>query len=218
MVRKRRRPLIFSTPLPSDDELVAFVTSPMSSLDVAEHFHAPGPRCLKRMRYLADQGRLSRPWTGVYAPAAMADIPRPLRPRLVQVLAFLDEPRTMAEIEASLGITYSGHSLIAPLFYDGRIAHCGRWHYVRADLVGQFGARERKKFTNNPTPQGKMLREEIMALMTEPRGSEDVTSMLGVERYRVNYMLTRMVREGQLTRTARPGANNRYFYHRADLD
>lgn len=203
-----------SASFPCDEELVAYVTKPMSSLSVAQAFEIPGPKCLKRMRDLTDQGRLARPWHGVYAPVGMSDIPRPPRGKSARIMAVLDQPRTAAEVGELTGVGRRAVYFLCPLVRDGHAVHCGPSHYLRADLDGQFEFRKRSKRARALPGKGLTLRKQIMSLMAEPQASEEITRMVGTAGYRVNYMLVKLMHEGRLISVPRYGHRGRYLYMR----
>lgn len=211
-----RKPLLPSTRLPSDDELIVFVTEPMTSIAVARHFGLSGPACLKRMRKLADRGRLARPCHGTYAPAGMLQGPRPLTGRSAEVLAVLDQPRTAAEVGALTGIGRRATHVLELLRREGRAVHCGPSHFLRAELAGRFEPREGLSRLRSPPEKGLILRERVMILLAEPRGADEITRLLGAKKHQVDYMLGRLIREGRVSRVVRAGYRQRYLYSRAE--
>ena len=138
---RRARPAVpaESKVLPSDDELLAYITGPMRSYDVAQHFGVDGPTCLRRVLYLFKHGKLARPYHSYYAPLGHQS-ERPLPPRYVMVMGVLDEPRSAAEIGHMVGVRSVTH-VLQSLLQLGHVAHCGMYHYVRSELAHRFKPR-----------------------------------------------------------------------------
>ena len=176
MARHQRTACNRAAHIPSDDELVAFVTGLMKSIEVAAHFKIAGPLCLHRMRSLADRGRLSRPHYGYYGPVALAGAPKPLRGRTAEILAFLSEPRTVIEVGDAIGCPPTAVVYLSQLIREGLVVHRGPNHYVRADIADQFAPRARRRRDRTISAEGMAFREEVLAVLTTPHCSAEVAA------------------------------------------
>lgn len=197
---------------PSDAELIAHVTSPMRSFDVARHFGMDGPICLRRLAKLVRKGALVRPYYGFYAPPG-TNGPRPLPPLHCEVLAVLDQPRSAAEVSALVGVSYSVTHVLQTMIECGHVAHCGRYFYVRADLADRFPPRR-----NRPRPASgaraspEDMKQAIIRELVEPRSITELVRALGEHRERVAWHVEALVKEGALVRVIVSGQRSGVRY------
>ena len=213
---RRARPAVpaESKVLPNDDQLLAYITGPMRSYDVAQHFGVDGPTCLQRLAYLLKHGKLSRPYHAFYAP--LGDPPeRPLPPRYARVVGVLHEPRTAAEI-GQLAAVRSVTHVLQSLMQLGHVAHCGKHHYVRFEHAHRF---EPRQLVLKAGPRTKevppaRLKAAILEQLTEhDRTMGQMAQALGQRRDRVSWHVCAMMETGHIRRlVTEPGKP--YVYRR----
>ena len=187
--------------LPSDDDLLAYITGPMRSFDVAQHFGVDGPTCLRRLAYLFEHGKLSRPYHSFYAPPGEPP-ERPLPPRYARVLRVLDEPRTAAEISHLAEVRSATH-VLQSLMQLGHVAHCGKHHYVRSEHAHRF---EPQRLALKAGPRTKEVPPgRLKAAILEQMKRGDTTMgqlarVLGEKRDRISWHVDAMMETGQIQR------------------
>ena len=206
MEARRRKVSGLPTTLPSDAELVAYITKPVRSHEVARYFGVDGRACLQRMRRLASKGLILNPYYSIYAPTG-ASIVRPLQQRQARIVALLDQPRSAAELSHTMDLGYSVTHLLQELIKTGHVVHCGPHHYVRAELGGQFEPR-RPVVYRGESPRLAAFRAVLLKHTEHPRTVEELAALLHERRDLIHRQLSVLMTAGQVT-VARMGGKGR---------